>query len=185
MFATLVAGYHQFLLDHTNSIMFTVMVRHQLSGQPAAIPWRAERRNRSAPMSATLARTFAAESQSGARGRHKLAIAAGRRATDPSRQIRPRSPQYSRRWEGGSASAEAPSWTIQVKHGTSIPTVSTSTRPAFDARAASDPEKIAVTAPRRRTTRLSREWNNRGAYRRANLRASAASSVFLKMQVDA
>ena len=142
----LVAVHHHFLLDHTNSIMFTVMVKHQLSGQPAAIPWRAERRNRSAPMSTTLARTFAAESQSGACRRDKLAIAAGKRATEPSTQIRPRSPQYTRRSEGGRRRAEAPSWTIQVKHGTSIPTVSTSTKPAFDARTASEPEKIAVTA---------------------------------------
>ena len=73
--------------------MFTVMVRHQLIGHPGVIPCRAERRNRSRPMSTTLANTFAAESQSGALGTTRLAQAAGSKATEPSTQMRPRSPQ--------------------------------------------------------------------------------------------
>src|SRR5262249_55548736 len=132
-------------LDQKNSIMFTVIVRHQLSGHPGGIPCRADRRNSATPISATLASTFPAESQRGALDRHRLATAAGSKATDPSRQTRPRSPQYSRRCPAAKAMPEVLSWTAQVKLGTSIPTNKTSASPAFVARAASEPEKAAVT----------------------------------------
>ncbi len=41
----------------------------------------------------------------------------------------------------------APNCTTHVKHGTIIPTANTSDNPACTAKCASDPEKIAVTAP--------------------------------------
>ena len=124
------APHHHARLAHRNSIIFTVIVRHQKSGQRRPMAWRAERRNSSPPMIATLVSTFAAESQSGARGRHRLAIAAGRSAREPIRQIRPRSPQYRRRFKGGSNKPDAPNCTTHVKHGTTIPTAMTSGKPA-------------------------------------------------------
>ncbi len=45
------------------------------------------------------------------------------------------------------ARADAPACTTQVKHGTTMPTASTSATPAWAASFASDPEKTAVTAP--------------------------------------
>ncbi len=138
---------HQLQLAIKNSIMFTVIVQHQLSGHHHGVWCLADRRNRSAPMIATLARTFAADSQRGAFDRKRLITAAGSNATDPHRQIRPRSPQYKRRRSGDIKAQDAPIWTTHVKLGTTMPTMRTSGSSAVVVSFASDPEKIAVTAP--------------------------------------
>ena len=73
--------------------MFTEIVKHQLNGQPLAIPCLADKRNSIIPINATLARTLAADTHQDTSGRTKFTTPAGKRATDPIRQILPKSPQ--------------------------------------------------------------------------------------------
>jgi hypothetical protein len=126
--------------------MLTAIVRHQLIGHAVGIPRVVVRRNRTTAMTATLARTFRTEIHKGAGGRHRFTIAAGRSATEPRKQIRPRASQYTRRRALGSQSAEAVTCTAHVKLGTIMPTVRTTGRVECTAAGASEPEKTAVMA---------------------------------------
>src|SRR5437016_29262 len=109
-----------------NNVMLNTMVTHQLSGQPGERSCLADLRKRSAAMTATLISTLAAESHSGGWAMRKFTTATGSKATEPSRQTRPKSPQYSRRTWLPWQTADADNWTSQVKLGTNIPTTNTS-----------------------------------------------------------